>query len=164
VIALKSSAYAALLVLLLTVFSMFAVFFDLVELHILVGPYYIHHWLSWIGTLFVAVFTPIYYWMKRHRHGSLKNLLRVHVFGNLFAFMFVSIHFAQQMSRPAQFFPHLGTGIVLYPTILLLVATGFISRFLTYKNKKAIRFIHVALTLTFYLTIIVHILHGIEII
>ena len=143
---------------------MFAVFFDLVELHVLIGPYYIHHWLSWTGTLFVAFFTPIYYWMKRNKPGSLKNLLKLHVFGNLFSFMFVSIHFTQQMSRPAQFFPNLGTGIVLYPTMLLLVITGFLNRFLSYKNKNTLRFIHGALTLTFYLTIIVHILHGIEII
>ena len=105
-----------------------------------------------------------YYWKKRNNPASLKNLLKVHIFGNLFAFMFVSIHFAQQMSRPSQFFPYLGTGIVLYPTMLLLVATGFIQRFLAYKNKNSLRFIHGALTLTFYLTIIVHILHGIVII
>ena len=117
---------------------MFSVFFDLIELQVSIGPYYIHHWLSWTGTLFVAIFTPFYYWKKRSNPASLKNLLKVHIFGNLFAFMFVSIHFAQQMSRPAQFFPHLGTGIVLYPTMLLLVTTGFIQRFLSYKNKSSL--------------------------
>jgi hypothetical protein len=164
VIELKGSVYIASALLLLTAFSMFAVFFDLVQLHVLIGPYYIHHWLSWIGSTFVAVFTPIYYWMKRSKPASLKNLLRVHVFGNLISFLFVSIHFTQQISRPAQFYPHLATGIVLYPTMLLLVATGFITRFISVKNKSSIRFFHKAITLTFYLTIIIHILHGIEII
>lgn len=154
----------ALLLILLTALSVFAVFFDLVQLHVLIGPYYIHHWLSWIGTVFVAVFTPIYYWMKRKKPASLRNLLRIHIFGNLLSFMFVSIHFTQQISRPAQFFPHLGTGIVLYPTMLLLVTTGFVTRFLSYRNKSNLLFLHRAITFTFYLVIVVHILHGIEII
>ena len=143
---------------------MFAVYFDWVQLHVSIGPYYIHHWLSWTGTVFVAVFTPIYYWMKRNKPASLRNLLKIHVFGNLLSFLFVSIHFTQQISRPAQFYPHLGTGIVLYPTILLLVTTGFVTRFLSYKNKSKLLFLHRAVTFTFYLVIIVHILHGIEII
>ena len=160
---MKLSFYASLLLILATVLIMFMVYFDWIQLHFLIGPYNFHHWLSWIGTIFVAVYTPIYYWMKRNKPASLKNLLKVHIFGNLFAFMFVSIHFTQQMSRPAQFFPHLGTGIVLYPTLLLLVITGFVNRFLSYKNKKNLLFLHKGITLTFYLTIIVHILHGIEI-
>jgi len=61
-------------------------------------------------------------------------------------------------------YPHLGTGIVLYPTLLLLVATGFITRYLSYHNKSKLLFVHKAITFTFYLVIIVHILHGIEII
>ena len=161
---MKTSFYVSLILIFVTVFMMFAVFFDWIQLHVSIGPYYIHHWLSWTGTVFVAVFTPIYYWMKRNKPGSLKNLLRIHIFGNLLSFMFVSIHFTQQISRPAQFYPHLGTGIVLYPTMLLLVATGFVTRFLSYKNKSNLLIIHRAVTFTFYLVIIVHILHGIEII
>lgn len=161
---MKLSAYIALLFILATVSSMIAIIFDIVELHFAIGPYDFHHWLSWTGTTFIAIFTPIYYWMKRNKPGSLKNLLRVHVFGNLLSFLFVSIHFTQQITRPARFYPDLGTGIVLYPTILLLVATGFVTRFLSYKNKSKLLFIHRGITFTFYLVIIVHILHGIEII
>lgn len=161
---MKGLFYASVLVIFVTVIMMFAVYFDWVQLHILIGPYYIHHWLSWIGTSFVAVFTPIYIWMKRNNPANLKNLLRVHVLGNLVSFLFVSIHFTQQISRPAEFYPHLATGVVLYPTIFLLVATGFITRFTSYKNKKGMLFVHRAVTLTFYLTIIIHILHGIEVI
>ena len=161
---MKTSFYVSLILIFVTVFMMFAVFFDWIQLHVSIGPYYIHHWLSWTGTVFVAVFTPIYYWMKRNKPASLRNLLKIHVFGNLLSFLFVSIHFTQQISRPAQFYPHLGTGIVLYPTMLLLVATGFVTRFLSYKNKSNLLFFHRAVTFTFYLVIIVHILHGIEII
>ena len=161
---MKTSFYISLLLIFVTVFMMFAVFYDWIQLHVAIGPYYIHHWLSWSGSTFVAVFTPVYYWMKRNKPSNMRNLLRVHIFGNLISFMFVSIHFTQQISRPAQFYPDLGTGVVLYPTILLLVITGFITRFISYNNKRALLFVHKAVTLTFYLTIIIHILHGIGII
>jgi len=157
----KTSFWIALLVLLVTVFFMFAVNYDLLQLHIYIGPYYIHHWLSWTGTTFIAVFIPIYHWLKRSKPQILKTLLGVHVFGNLISFMFISIHFTQQISRPAQFYPDLGTGIVLYTSILLLVSTGFLSRFPLVKSiGRSLRFIHLSVTVTFYLIILVHILHG----
>ncbi|MCW4002234.1 MAG: hypothetical protein NWE97_03505 [Candidatus Bathyarchaeota archaeon] len=147
--------------ILATAFSMFAVYFDLVQLHVYVGPYYIHHWLSWTGTTFIALFTPVYYWLKRTSPQRLQALLGVHVFGNLVSFLFVSIHFTQQISRPAQFYPDLGTGVVLYASMLLLVFTGFLTRFQTAKSAgRALRFIHQSVTVTFYLIILVHILHG----
>jgi len=161
---MKSSLYVSMLLLFVTVFMMLSVYFDWINLHIQIGPYFIHHWLSWTGSTFIAIFTPFYYWMKRNKPSSLKNLLRVHIFGNLISFIFISIHFTQQISRPPQFYPDLGTGIVLYPTIFLLVATGFITRFISYKNKKTLLFVHKAVTATFYLTIVIHILHGIGII
>jgi hypothetical protein len=157
----KTSFWIALLVILVAAFLMFAVYYDLIQLHVYIGPYYIHHWLSWTGTTFIAFFTPIYYWLKRSTPQSLKILLGVHVFGNLVSFMFVSIHFTQQISRPAQFYPDLGTGVVLYASMLLLVSTGFITRFQIAKSVgRSLRFIHQSVTIAFYLVILVHILHG----
>lgn len=157
----NASFWLALFMILITASLMFAVYYDLLQLHVAIGPYYIHHWLSWTGTTFIAVFTPIYYLLKRSKPQSLKTLLPLHAFGNLVSFMFISIHFTQQISRPAQFYPDLGTGIVLYATMLLLVGTGFLSRFPIVKRKgKSLRFIHLSVTVTFYLIILVHILHG----
>jgi hypothetical protein len=157
----KTSFWITLLVLSVTAILMFAVYYDLLQFHIAIGPYFIHHWLSWTGTTFIAVFTPIYYWLKRSKPQRLKTLLGVHVFGNLISFMFISIHFTHQISRSAQFYPDLGTGIVLYASILLLVLTGFFSRFPIIKSiGKLLRFIHQSVTVTFYLIILVHILHG----
>lgn len=161
----KASFWIALLVIATTAFMMYAVYADLVELHVYVGPYYIHHWLSWTGTIFITFFTPFYYWMKHRSPKSLRTLLTVHVFGNLFSFMFVSIHFTQQISRPARFYPDLGTGIVLYPSLLLMVLTGFLLRFQPNQQFNRIyRFIHLSLTVTFYMIILVHVLHGLEVI
>lgn len=157
----KASFWIALLLIIVTAFLMFAVHYGLLQLHVYIGPFYIHHWLSWAGTTFVAFFTPIYYWLKRRNPQSLKTLIGVHVFGNLVAFMFVSIHFAQQISRPAQFYPELGTGVVLYASMLLMVLTGFLTRFQIAKSVgRSLRFIHLSVTVTFYLIILVHILHG----
>lgn len=162
---LTVSLVLALLMVVVTVFLMIAVYTRFLQLHILVGEFYIHHWLSWAGALFIAFFTPAYYLTKRRSPAKLKSLLKIHVFGNLIAAMFVSIHFTQQISRPAQFYPDLGTGIVLYATLILLVLTGFSLRFQIAKaSRTALRFIHTSATVTFYLIILVHILHGLELI
>lgn len=155
----------ALLIVIVTVILMVAVYTRFLNLHIYVGPFYIHHWLSWTGTVFIAFFTPVYYLAKRRAPAKLKTLLKIHVFGNLIAVMFVSIHFTQQISRPPQAYPDIGTGIVLYATMILLVLTGFFLRFqIAKKSRTALKFIHTSATVTFYLIILVHILHGLEVI
>jgi len=73
----------------------------------------------------------------------------------------VSIHFAHQVTRPASNYPDLGTGIVLYATMILLVKTGIvlISNIGT-KFVKQTRFLNPAFALTFYTVIIMHIIQG----
>lgn len=133
-----------------------------------VGPFYVTHLLGWMGVLFITFYTPVYYTLKRRNPKSVKKLIKIHVFGNLFAVSLVSIHFAQQLGRPAQFYPELGTGIILYIVMFTLVMTGFLHRFQIF-NRLGIqskilphqnRFIHIAITLTFYVSIIVHVLHN----
>jgi hypothetical protein len=87
------------------------------------------------------------------------------MFGNLFAFALVSIHFTSEISRPAEYFPNLGTGLALYIALILLVATGIFQRFpLSLKIKiQTYRFLHTGAAVTFYLIIIIHILHGLGI-
>jgi len=119
----------------------------------------------------IAFYTPIYYILKRRNPKLLKTLIKIHVFGNLTAVMLISIHYAQQMGRPAQFYPELGTGLALYIVMFILVATGFLHRF-GVLNKLGIyriilphqnRFLHIAITLTFYIVIIFHALRNIGI-
>ena len=158
--------YVSLAIIFVTIFFMCAVAFDWIELHVSIGPYYIHHWLSWAGILFVALFTPFYYWRKRNKPSSIKNLLKIHNIGNLIAFMFVSIHFTQQVTRPPQFYPDLGTGVGLYGAMSLLVVTGFFLRFglVAGGSRKFLRVIHVLAVVSFYLVIVYHALHGFGII
>ena len=82
------------------------------------------------------------------------------------SFMLITVHFTQQISRPEAFFPDLSTGLLLYIVMPILVLTGYLHRFRIFKkiDPHSNRYLHVSLTLTFYLTIIVHILQGLNII
>ena len=156
---------SALLIVLATVFLIVAVYTRFLRLHFYFEEFYIHHWLSSIGTVFIAFFTPAYYFLKRRYPKHFRTLLKAHVFGNLLSVMSVSIHFVQEISRPPQAFPQLGTGVVLYASMILLVLTGF---FLRFQNKRSMtrywRFLHTSVTVSFYLIILVHVLHGLEVI
>ena len=157
------SLIIALLIVGITLFLMVGVYFRIFKFHILYEEFYYHHWFTWIGTAYIAFATPLYYLLKRRYPNRFKTFLYIHVFGNLLAFMLISIHFTQEASRSNIV---LGTGIVLYAVIITLVSTGFLLRFSSSKKfwGKSIRYIHTAVTLSFYLIIIVHILHGVNII
>jgi len=174
------SFLSASAIILVTVFLVVATYLKWLKLNFLIGPYYFGHWLGWIGAFFIAFATPTFYILKRRYPKRHKSMVRVHIFGNLFAFMLVSLHFAQQISRPPEFFPELGTGIIQYVAVLLLVSTGFIHKFHTlgtrntpdsskqlHKYHQKIypphrnRFVHISITLTFYLVIIFHVVDHI---
>jgi len=120
------------------------------------------HWIGWIGTLFIAFATPGYSIVKRKYPLYTRKMFNIHVTGNLLAVLLVSIHFAHQVTRPASNYPDLGTGIVLYAAMILLVATGMVQISGPVKRLvKQARFLHPAFALTFYTVIIMHIIHGI---
>jgi hypothetical protein len=157
--------WSALIIILVTISLSVAVFFDWIGVSFFVGPLRFGHWLGVIGTLFIAFFTPAYYILKRRYSEKIKAMLNVHMFGNLFSFMLISVHFAQQMSRPPQFYPDLGTGGILYVAMILLVSTGFLHRFRLLEGLRVYpphrnRFLHLSITLTFYLVIVFHALRN----
>jgi uncharacterized membrane protein len=91
--------------------------------------------------------------------------LNIHIIGNLVAVLLVSVHFAHQVTRSTSAYPDLGTGIVLYAAMMLLVATGILRYSGIGKRfAKQIIFLHPAFAVTFYMVIILHILHGISLI
>jgi len=154
--------WVALTLVIITGILMYTVYARLYPLHFEVGGELLHHWFSWAGVFFVALFTPAYHLLKRRYPKHYRALLGTHMFGNLIAVMLVSIHFTQQLIRPAVAYPDLGTGIVLYPAMLLLVLTGFVLAFAFAKKLRGWRFFHTSMAVTFYLVIVVHILHGLE--
>lgn len=158
--------WLSLIIVILTVLLALGSYFDLYNeiIEIRISSLTLHHWFTIGGTLFIAIFTPIYYFAKRRYLNSYKTIVSTHAFSNMIAIALISIHFAHQIARPAQFYPDLATGIILYPTVILLLLTGFPMRFKLLKDWKYIGFLHKSLTVTFYLAIVVHILHGFRII
>jgi hypothetical protein len=157
--------WLASVLILATVFLAVADNFDWVNFGFFLGPFRLSHYFVWIGALYIALAVPIVASSKRKRPNMYKSFLRIHVFGNLIAFLLISLHFTGQIGRPAAFYPDLGTGLVLYIAMLLLVGTGFAQRFHLIPRIKpqTYRFVHTSLAVAFYLTIIVHILHGLGI-
>ena len=161
--------WAAITIIIITTILSIATYLRWFNLRFQVGQFYFTHWLGWIGALFIIIYTPIYYVLKRRNPRWVKTLIKVHVFGNLLAVLLISIHYAQQMGRPAQFYPELGTGLVLYIVMFLLVATGFLHRFGILDKLERVRivlphqnrYLHIAITLTLYLVIVVHALRNV---
>jgi hypothetical protein len=145
---------------------MFAYYNRWFSLAYTVGPFRAIHYLAFAGTLYIAISVPVIAYFKRRYPQKWGVLTKTHMFMNLIAFLLISLHFAGQIGRPANFYPQLGTGIALYITMVLQVATGLAFRF----NEKHLlkpmtnRFLHMGLALVFYIVIIIHILHGLNII
>jgi len=157
--------YVALLLILAIVVLSIGNYLRWWDLHFYVGPLYFHHWLSFIGAGYIAIFTPIYTILKRRSPKQFRTLLNIHAFGNLIAFLLISIHFTQQMGRPAEFAPTLGTGITLYIIVAIMVVTGLMQRYhLASRFLTSWRFIHVSLSLSFYIVIVIHVLHNLGVI
>ena len=156
--------WASLSIIIATVFLIIADHQLLIHFSYFVGPFRANHWFGWIGTLYIAFAVPIIAILKLRLPGRFKAFFRVHVFGNLLAFLLVSLHLAGQIDRPAAFYPQLGTGLALYVVMVLLVATGFTDRFQLIPQIKSQtwKFVHVGLTFSFYIVIVIHILHGLN--
>ena len=161
----NGALWLSLLILVAAIVLSIATYNRWLQLRFEVGPVYFSHLLGWIGTGFIALHAPTYYILKRLGVLKPKVLLNIHTFGNLIAFTLVSMHFAQQIGRPQEFYPDLGTGLGLYIAMCLIVITGFLQRFqFAGSLLKYWRFIHTGLVLSFYIIIVIHVLHGLGVI
>lgn len=121
------------------------------------------HWIGWIGALYLAFATPFYPFIKRRYPMQVGKVLNFHVLGNLVGVLFVSIHFANHVTRPASSYPDLGTGLVLYITMIILLITGWLMvSGLSKKLYNRFLFIHPAYAVTFYTVVIIHILQDLS--
>ncbi len=148
-------------ILVIILISSIATYLRWWDIHITIGAYFAHHWLSIIASAYVLIFVPLYAIMKRYTSANRAALLKLHVFGNLVAVMFISIHFAQQMGRPADFAPDLGTGLAAFILIAIITITGFILRFgLMPKKRQSWYLIHTGVGLSSLIVIIIHALRN----
>lgn len=153
--------WIALAMLLVVIAVSLATYFRMWDVRFRIGPFSFAHWLGWLGATYIAIITPLYSYLKRHsKRISRKNLLVIHIFGNLFAYLLVSIHFTQQVSRPPGFRAVQSTGLILFITLTIMILTGFLQRFGIFRGlQKSWRFVHISSITAFYLVIIIHILH-----
>ena len=159
------SFWLSLFLILLTVIFSVITFIQWYILSFFVGSLFFVHWLGIAATLFIALLIPVYYVLKRKRPKVIKTLLKVHVFGNLFSFMLVSIHFAQNTGRLSGYFSRLNFGFVLFLVLCIIVSTGIIERFA--HNPKLARFtrpIHRYIVVVFYFVVVIHTLQGLTLI
>ncbi len=128
-----------------------------------IPPLPVHHWFSWLGAIYIAGVTPAFYYLKHRYRKSYQTFMQIHMFGNLAAFMLISVHFGHHLSEFFTIIPHPGTGLPLYIAIILMVATGILMRFqIATKRMRQMRFLHISMTLAFYLIIAFHILRGVQ--
>jgi len=130
-----------------------------------VGPFRASHWLSIIGSTYIAIATPAFSIPKRRYLSKYEVLVNFHVIGNLSAVLLVTVHFISQLTRSASNYPQLGTGLALYIVMLLLVGSGFLYRFrvLPRFSVSMNRLVHVSVAMSFYILIGIHALHGVGI-
>ena len=152
-----SSMLAVLALIILTVILAFLT--DLWKSNItafhLLDSLTITHLASYIGSFWIALFTPIYVVLKRRSPKHLKSMLKIHVFLNLLAFTLITTHLVHREINSV----FLGTGTALYIAVFSLVVTGIIQRFNVFKSlRRQVKFIHVSMTTAFYLILIIHVI------
>lgn len=155
--------FSALAIFLVTVLLMIVTYLRWLPLNFTVGPYRFTHWLSWIGTLSIAILTPAFYILRRRYPKRNMSLTRIHVFSNLFSFTLISTHFAQQMSRSVH--PEDKTGLTMFIIVSILVVSGFLHKFQMLEKGRLYpphrnRFLHISITTAFYIVVSIHILHN----
>ncbi len=161
----SSEFWLSLILLLVTVIFSVLAYVRWFSLTFFVGSLFFVHWLGLVATVFIAVLVPIYYVLKRKSPKNIKTLLKIHVFGNLFSFLLVSIHFAQSTGRLAGLYQRLGEGFALFLVLSVIVATGMLERFGA--RRKLVRYtksVHRYTVAIFYLVMVIHVLQALNII
>lgn len=158
---MKTQFRLAIGLLAISIFVAVGTYMRLWDIHFSIGPFFLDHWLAIIGGTYLLIFIVVFAYMKRYTAVKRGTLLKIHVFGNLLAVMFVSVHFAQQMGRPAEFAPDLGTGLATYLLLMVIVAAGFMLRFgLLTQKRESWRLFHVGLSLSLFIVVVIHTLKN----
>ncbi len=147
--------------MLVNIFVVVGTYFRLWNLRIPIGSFSLQHWFAIIGGAYLIIFVGLFIYLKRRDVVRIGTLMKVHVFGNLVAFIFISAHFGQQMGRPAASAPDLGTGLSTYLILLILVGTGFMMRFgLLKRRRETWHLLHLGISLSLFIVVVIHALRN----
>ncbi len=140
--------------LLLTVLISLGTYQGWWNLHVPAGPLSLIHWLGVIGGAYLLILVPVYSYLKRRTPQRRGTLLKVHVFGNLLAFLLVSVHVADHLGGHA---PAPGTGLASAILMVAIVAFGFMLRFgLGPRHRESWRVLHVGLSASLLVVVGIH--------
>lgn len=132
--------WGSLAIILFTIFLSGLIIVDRSSFSFSAGPLPFTHWLALIGGFWIAVVTPIYVVLVHRRPKRFKAWVRIHLFGNLVAFMLISVHFTYWVISVS----FIGTGMALFVAALTLVVTGLLQRFtILQRMGRYVRFIHI---------------------
>jgi hypothetical protein len=156
--------WGTLTLLLATLTSSIIIYIYWFTVTFFVGSYLFIHWIGLIATSFIAVSIPIHYILKHKRPQNSKLILKIHVLGNLVAFLIISLHFAQNVGRLSMALERLGSGFALYILLFLIVATGILERYQTSGTlPRYTKVIHKYAVIPLYLVILIHVLEEFNI-
>ena len=96
---LRVDLFFALMIVAVAIVLSAVIYMRLVSISIFFGPYRLNHWVTIIGTTYIAVATPVFVLLKRKYPQKMMNLYRFHMFGNLSFFAFIAVHFFSQLAR-----------------------------------------------------------------
>ena len=65
------------------------------------------HWVGWIGTIYIAITAPILPLVIKKAPKLTGKVLNMHILGNVIAILFISVHFAHQVTRSLSRYPDL---------------------------------------------------------
>jgi hypothetical protein len=123
------------------------------------GNHLMYHWFTWAGASYLALSTPIFFYLKRRHKEKYQAIMKAHVFGNILALLLISFHFAYQSGSPFIRGTLTHLGLVLYTALMFLLVSGFLMRYhFTGKFWPASRYLHVSLVTTLYLVVFFHVL------
>ena len=162
----RTSFWVALAIMLVTAVSVVLVLLRMVRVPFMMVDVLgvrnsLVHWAGWVGAITILLVTASYIHRKRVLRTPSAGILRLHAFGNLLGFLLISIHFSHEVTRSPANYPDLGTGVVQYAAVIMLVSTGFTAFFAVRPAWAAYyRFLHPAVALTLLMTIVLHIIHD----
>jgi hypothetical protein len=157
----------AIIIVFVALILSIVVYGRILRVNFFIGDLRFSHWLGIIGTIGVAIATPLYTVLKHRYPVNWTKITRFHIFGNLIFFTLILFHFATQIARPPTAFPALGSGLAMMIAMIIQIALGFTQRF---RSRRPIfervfkaepnKFLHASLVMVFYLVIVLHSLHG----
>jgi hypothetical protein len=160
----------AALIVIITIILGFVTYDHIIRVNFFVLSLRFSHWVGIVGTVGIAVATPLFTLLKHSTPVNYKRLIRLHIFGNLIFFALITFHFFTQIARPLSNFPELGSGLAMYLAMSSQILLGFTQRFRSQRtmynkliNPATNKFLHAALIMVFYLVILFHVLHGLRI-